>query len=341
MATNRPPFPGLHRVTIGARVYHYAWRGGPRIAAAYGTAEFAREFAEHRAAIRTPDDTRFSTWVRRYRASDWFATLSPKTKANWAPKLVDLEDHFALAKVSLFLRADVRKDIKIWRGKWAATPRMADVAKQVLSRVLSFMVEEGVLHTNPCDGLANLYRANRADTIWREDDLAALCRAASPEIGWSARLGAYTGLRQGDLLRLPWTAIDGLAIQCRTAKSKGRRRVLVPLTAPARELLAAIPRRAITVLTNTRGEPWKSGFSASWNDAMTRAGLAESGLHFHDLRGTAATNFYRAGLTSREIADIMGWAQNTVEDMLDRYVRRDELLLDRIRKIERLGNGGL
>jgi integrase len=35
------------------------------------------------------------------------------------------------------------------------------------------------------------------------------------------------------------------------------------------------------------------------------AGIGD--LHFHDLRGTAATRFYVAGLPERVIAEILGW----------------------------------
>jgi len=71
---------------------------------------------------------------------------------------------------------------------------------------------------------------------------------------------------------------------------------------------------------------------------MHRAGLAERDLHFHDLRGTAATNFFRAGLLIREIAEIMGWAEDKVERLIDRYVKRDEILRDRIRRLEQFEN---
>jgi len=45
-------------------------------------------------------------------------------------------------------------------------------------------------------------------------------------------------------------------------------------------------------------------------------------LHFHDLRGTAATKFYVAGLSVRVIAEIMGWEEETVEKIIRRYVGR-------------------
>jgi integrase len=45
-------------------------------------------------------------------------------------------------------------------------------------------------------------------------------------------------------------------------------------------------------------------------------------LHFHDLRGTAATRFYIAGLSIRVIAEIMGWEEDYVERIIRRYVGR-------------------
>jgi integrase len=45
-------------------------------------------------------------------------------------------------------------------------------------------------------------------------------------------------------------------------------------------------------------------------------------LHFHDLRGTAATRFYTAGLSERVIAEIMGWEEAYVARIIRRYVDR-------------------
>jgi integrase len=50
--------------------------------------------------------------------------------------------------------------------------------------------------------------------------------------------------------------------------------------------------------------------------------MADSNLHFHDLRGTAATKFYVAGLSERVIAEIMGWEEEHVTRIIRRYVDR-------------------
>jgi len=37
---------------------------------------------------------------------------------------------------------------------------------------------------------------------------------------------------------------------------------------------------------------------------------------------------------TREIAEIMGWAPEKVDRIIDRYVKRDEILTSRIRRID-------
>ncbi len=56
--------------------------------------------------------------------------------------------------------------------------------------------------------------------------------------------------------------------------------------------------------------------------AKAAAKWDERDLHFHDLRGTAATKFYVAGLSVRVIAEIMGWEEETVEKIIRQYVGR-------------------
>ncbi|MDD3446540.1 MAG: tyrosine-type recombinase/integrase, partial [Zavarzinia sp.] len=157
-----------------------------------------------------------------------------------------------------------------------------------------------------------------------------------PEVFMAARLASLTGLRQSDLLRLSWSHVKDYSIEIRTGKSGGKKTTLIPLYGELRDFLATIPKRSTRVLVNSAGQPWKSGFGSSWNKTM-KAGKF-GGLHFHDLRGTAATRFYLGDLKIREIAEIMTWSEDEVERLIDRYVKRDELLKDRIRRMS--GNAG-
>ena len=75
------------------------------------------------------------------------------------------------------------------------------------------------------------------------------------------------------------------------------------------------------------------GFASSFSRAKKLAGLDE--LHFHDLRGTAATRFYTAGLSERVIAEIMGWEEEHVGKIIRRYVGRAAATRATIRQLER------
>lgn len=211
-------------------------------------------------------------------------------------------------------------------------PRAADMAKQVLSRLMSFAVAEGLLRSNPCAGMDNLYANDRSEIIWTPDDMAALAKVASPEIMWAARLAGLTGLRQDDCRRLVWSEIGELQIERVATKSRVGRGYLVPMYGELRSLLSEIPRRAVQVLTNTRGVPWRSGLSDSFANAAETAGVDK---HFHDLRGTAATRLYLAGFTLREIAETLAWEEDQVERIINRYVRRDAMMRDRIARLDR------
>ncbi|KAB2699200.1 phage integrase family protein [Ochrobactrum sp. Kaboul] len=89
------------------------------------------------------------------------------------------------------------------------------------------------------------------------------------------------------------------------------------------------------VLTNTRKAPWTvNGFGSSFSDCREEAKLDDRDLHFHDFRGTAATKFYIAGLSERVIAEIMGWEEETVRNIIRRYVSRTAAIEATIKQID-------
>jgi integrase len=91
---------------------------------------------------------------------------------------------------------------------------------------------------------------------------------------------------------------------------------------------------ATTILTNSKRRPWTpDGFGSSFHSAKKEAGISDKGLHFHDLRGTAATNFYIAGLSIRVIAEILAWSEDKVERIIRRYVARGAATKDAIRQL--------
>ncbi|WP_175068355.1 hypothetical protein [Bradyrhizobium uaiense] len=131
---------------------------------------------------------------------------------------------------------------------------------------MSFAKDHGIIASNPCERGGRLYAADRKDNIWGEEQIAAVLETASNEI----KLALWTGQRQGDLLRLPWSAYDGSHIRLR--QSKTGRRIVMPAGAPLKVVLDKTERRSPLILANSHGRPWTSGgFRTSWSKACDRA----------------------------------------------------------------------
>jgi integrase len=316
---------GIAKVTAKGRTYWYAWRGGPRLRSEPGSPEFLASYDEAIENRRLPEPGRFRALVTLYRASADFQKLADSTKRNWSPWLDRIGEYFGGLSITQFDRPErIRPVIRRWRNGFADEPRAADYGMQVLSRVLSYAVDPlGKIGGNPCEGVKQLYSGNRSEIIWTDVDIARIKATCSAEIAHAVDLGAHTGLRLGDLLRLSWSHVGQDAIVIATGKSKHHREAIIPLYDALKIVLSAIPKRSTTILTNSKARPWtRDGFGSSFNKAKIAAGMTDADLHFHDLRGTAATRFYVAGLPERVIAEIMGWEEEHIARIIRRYVDR-------------------
>jgi integrase len=327
---------GIAKVSAKGHTYYYAWRGGPRLRGEPGSPEFHASYNEAIEDRRTPDKNRFRFVVADYKASKDYKKLAESTRAQWGKWLDRIADYYGELRIAQFDRPEkIRPVIRRWRNQWADTPRTADYALQVLSRVIAHAVELGSVAGNPCEGIKHLYDNDRSEIIWTDSDVAHIKKTCSAEIADAVDLDGHTGLRLSDLLRLSWSHVGDDAIVLTTGKSRHRREAIIPLYDGLRAVLARIPKRATTILTSSKRRPWTAdGFGSSFNKAKIDAGMAERDLHFNDLRGTAATKFYIAGFTMREIAETLAWEEESVEKIIRRYVGRAAAIKARIRKLE-------
>lgn len=332
---------GIAKVKSKGRTYYYAWRGGPSLPGEPGSPQFVKAYNEAIEDRKIPDASRLRALVTLYKASEDYKKLAERTRKEWGRWLDRIADHFGGLRIAQFDRHDkIRPIIRQWRSKWASKPRTADYGMQVLSRVLSHGVELGKLAGNPCEGIKGLYEGDRSEIIWTDADIATLKRACAAEVAHAVDLAAHTGLRLSDLLRVAWTHVEEDAIVFSTGKSRGRREAIIPLYDDLRAVLERIPKRSPTILTNTKRRPWKNnGFGTAINRAKISAGMADRDLHFHDLRGTAATKFYIAGLSVRVIAEILAWSEDQVEKIIRRYVARGAATKAAIRMLNEARKG--
>lgn len=314
--------------------YWYAWRGGPRLEGKPGSPEFTASYLAAMKGRKTPSADNFSTLIARYKASPEFLGLRASTKREWMRWLDRIIVGLGSLPVSALNDPDVRADILQWRDKhWGDQPRSADYAIQVLSRVLSWAHGRALLKINAAEGIAHLWKSDRADVIWSEDEIACYIMVSpSPEVGFILPLACLTGLRREDLALLEWSDVGDFAIVITAGKSRTGKEAVVPLIPETRALLKEIRAhqlargfvRADRVLTTTRGMPWSpSGVSHALIDVKLTLGIDK---HLHDARGTFATRLRMAGLTAPQIADVLGWDGDRVERLLARYVDRNRIV---------------
>jgi integrase len=317
------------------RIYWYAWKGGPPLRGEPGTPEFIASYNEAAARKVVPPTGKLLSVLQGYQASDDFLGLAPRSRSDYVGKIKIIEKAFGDFPLSAMTDPRTRGIFKSWRERLAvASRRQADYAWVVLARVLSWGMDRGLIAANPCARGGRLYRGSRAEKIWTAADEAAFLDRAPAHLHLPLLLALWTGQRQGDLLRLPWSAYDGTHIRLR--QSKGGARVVIRVGAPLKAALDATPKRSTIMLVTSDGKPWTpDGFRASWGKACKKAGV--TGVTFHDLRGTAVTRLALAGCTEAEIATITGHSLRSVRAIIDtHYLARDPALGDSaIAKLER------
>lgn len=331
---------GVHRVTKRlasgkVAVYHYAWRGGPRIPGEPGSAEFLAALSAAQTEAPQHHKGTLQEVINAYQASPAFTALSESTRKGYARRLPEIEAEFGDMPVKALSDPRARGDLLDWRDRMAQrSPREADYHMAILALILAWGLDRGRVPANPAARPGRVYRPDRTDHIWQDADIAAFLAKAGPQLRLPFLLALWTGQRRNDVLRMPWGAYDGATI--RLTQSKGKRRVVIPVAADLRAVLDATRRRATVICVTSRGTRWTGdGFSASFRKTCEAAGI--EGLTFHDLRGTAVTRLALAGCTEAEIATITGHSLKTVGAMLDRhYLSRDAGLAESaIAKLEK------
>jgi integrase len=333
---------GIHaaQVTLAGgtkKIYWYAWRGGPRLRGEPGTPDFTASYNEAVARRAPTPEGKLQALIDGYQRSQKFLGRRPRTKRDYVGLITIIEKELGDFPLKALAARETRGIFMDWRDKIALkSVRQADYAWTVLALILAWAKDRGRITVNPCEKGGRLYHGTRVDFVWTVDDEGAFLQHAPAHLHLPLLLALWTGQRQGDLLRLTWSAyVDGSHVRLRQSKTGAR--VMIPVGAPLKEALdeAAKTKRSPTILLNSEGRPWTpDGFRASWGKACDIAGIA--GVTFNDLRGTAVTRLALVGCSEAEIATITGHSLRDVRSILDaHYLHRDQALAESaIRKLE-------
>lgn len=223
-----------------------------------------------------------------------------------------------------------------------------------LRKLLSHAFGQGWIERNPFAGATNIIdggaEVERTRILSNDEEvvLLALCEpgvksvptqrkrkdgstinvpvaTGNPELRAAVLFALDCGLRQGEILSLQWKYVDldnGIATVkgTHTKTQKSRQVGLSDRLVEALRLLPSFQAGQNVFNTNS--------FKRSWNTARRLAGLTN--LHFHDLRGTAASRMINQGVPLAVVGKYLG--HENYETTLKYYVRPDSWTIENVRE---------
>jgi integrase len=277
--------------------------------------------ANGKPTVQRVSENSFYALVRAFKASAKFTGLAKATQDLWGRELDFACRPNCLGTVSLDVirPALVQGYLDGWDDKpgkqaaalaaFKALEKWA-IVRDILQRPITLGVETG--------------KPQGGHKPWTDAQVALAEKYARQDLARAITLGANTGQRISDLVRMCWTdietfrGIDGINVR----QKKTDRRVWVPILAPLAEAMKTWERRPGPFLLRSNGKPWRSAYLTDRLDyeKKTNPALAEfaaADLVMHGLRGHACVRLRRAGLTAMQIADMIGMSV----PMVERYCR--------------------
>lgn len=300
------------------KLYHYHRATGARLQGEPGSPAFIAAYVEaEKAKVVRPEKTLGWLMDGFQESADW-RRLADSSKREYKRIFSAIGKEYGTVPIPALEDRGFRADVLDWRDKHGKrAPREADYRVTALARVLAWATDRGILQVNVLRDVRRIYKSDRSGKIWLPEQIERFTAVAPIELQRALMLALHTGQRQGDLVRLTWNSYDGSAISLRQGKTSVR--VIVPCTQALKSMLDDMPRSAAVILTTQSGRPWKGkNLQHRWKAAMVKATI--SGLHFHDLRGTAVTMLSEAGCTPQEIAAITGHSLRYVAQILAAYL---------------------
>lgn len=223
-------------------------------------------------------------------------------------------------------------EIKAWVDSISLKLKKGTVVKYItlMKQIMRFAVDKGVIAQNPVSTglLPKKASVHRTRYTLEEGELEKLVAVSQESFKLFIYLGAVLGLRKGEILGLKPTDLKGGALRIRRSwglvgkrtfgykptKTEGSNRdVPVPdWLAKKWEEHAAKFALGEVMFPGRDGKPLGlSPFNDKWNRVRKGAGVNPK-LHFHDLRGYAATEFVKKGATEREVMALLGHTSTQV-----------------------------
>jgi integrase len=283
------------------------------------------------------EDT-FAALVRAYKLSPKFLGYADATKALWARELDFMSEPDTLGALT---RTEIRPSlVQGYIDGIAGLPGKQAAAMAALKQLEKWAVVRDLLPRQITLGVETEESEGEGHIPWTDEQVALAERYARPDIARAVTLGANTGQRGSDLVRMGPTDIetfkgaDGNPVNgINVRQKKTKRQVWVPITSALAAAMETWERRPGPFLTRTTGRTpiWtRAGLTNAWayerdrNPDLAPLRLCgpnhDTPLVLHGLRGHACVRLKRAGANTNQIADTVGMS----EEMVKNYTRLSE-----------------
>jgi integrase len=331
------------------KIYYYTHPGRTRFYECFDMPirePYSHDFIERfQVAIRSEQTEEnagdFAQIVHDFLDSSKFEALSEASKINYRRDLRLAVREFGTASIAEIEDRSFRGKIARWHLNMAATsPKGADNCVGTLSAAFGYAYRMGTLVVNPAYGIQKAWKQPVDREPWTKEEIDLFLRNCPKVTSDIFHLAMYTGLRRADLASISWDAYNGSDLQWRTSKSRGRRIVIVPLTPEGKAFIENLKTQQEsaplgvqrTMLISAGGTPMTP--HTLGKKVIERAKKLGITKKLHRLRSNYASLLVTNGFERGEIAGIMGWSPDQVDQLIRIYVHRDVIVAAQAKKLQ-------
>jgi integrase len=228
-------------------------------------AEAARFYIAHLDSLRKSVST--AVLVDEYLSSRERAGLSRVHLIDLRHRLGRFSEAFGPRPV----RGLLTSEIESWLHSLSLGPRSFNNFRSRLGSLFAYAGRRHYLDANPVAAIERLKERSIPPEIFQPEELERVLSCADPELIPALAIGAFTGVRTAELLRLSWDEVDLVSgyVQVAAAKAKSARRRLIPISDNLREWLIPYAGRTGALLPM-----WHQAYHKACACAAGQAGLS-------------------------------------------------------------------
>jgi len=273
--------------------------------------------------------------VVTYRGSDAWKAKDFKTRSNQGRMLDRIEADHGHRSVRGVRPVHVLKMLEAFDG----APGNATIFLSVFKTLMKFGIQLGWRDDNPADNITGPKIGEHEP--WPADLLQVCLEEATPMTRLAIVTGLCSGQRVGDCIRMQYGWINGGIMEFTQQKRRRggvRKFVAFPMHPLWLDELAKVPRKAVTLLYDRTGAPFKSTAAIQERlrdlmaseavqsviaDLVARETIREGdSFTFHGLRKNACCYLLETGLNDSEVGSLLGMSP----DMVRHYGKRARAL---------------